>query len=420
MKENKTIFKVFLKGNIYYLYFLFFLLTANANDLQKNIQKVLPNVVKVNTNTNSGTGVIISEDGYILTAAHIVNMAQQKIKITFNNNKNYIANIVGVDELLDIALLKIEKDEKFNHIDLKNKFANIGEFVFVIGNPLNIGLSVKYGIVSAVNVNLNISNLDDFIQLDVQTNKGNSGSPIFNMDGEIIGLVNLKYGDNGISFAISTNSLQSIVEELKKYGEIRHGYLGITTEKIDKDTLKTLGVRESGVIITNIVQNGPVKDADLMVSDIILSYNDEKITESSQLNSLIDKTEVDADVEMEIFRNNKKLSVVVTIGENNKVEKQNDLLTKSIDVLDAYLLPIDNVIRDDFNLPNANGLYVLGVKQDGIAEKYGLMEGDVIIYLEQKPITKNLLLNAIKQQKHKIILIVNRNNENKVIVLNLD
>ena len=277
----------------------------------------------------------------------------------------------------------------------------------VAGNPYNLGISVSTGIISGLNRNLGLSAFDNFIQTDASINKGNSGGPMFDIDGKVIGLTSAIYSPNGektsIGFAIPTSDLLPIVEELKKYGYVRRGWIGISTIATQREIFDAINTRfKSGVIITKIEKNSPADKSNLKVSDIILSYNGKRIKTPRELSLLISSTEIGSEINLNVLRNGKEFLVKVKVDEakeNYKYDEEyENILSKSIEMFDMLLTPITKESKKRFNIQENEGMYVLKVKKDGFANKKGIKAGDIIISINQDTILDK---NTIFENVHK-------------------
>lgn len=394
-------------------------------NLADKFENILPSVVSISTTKTTkydneyyensfenlesiGSGFIISEDGYIITNNHVIDGADKiSVKLKGSETK-FPAEIIGVDEIMDIALLKLNLKTKlpFVEFDTTNN-QRVGDAILVAGNPYNLGISVSTGIISGLNRNLGLSAFDNFIQTDASINKGNSGGPMFGIDGKVIGLTSAIYSPNGektsIGFAIPTSDLLPIIEELKKYGYVRRGWIGILTTATQREIFDAINTRfKSGVIITKIEKNSPADKSNLKVSDIILSYNGKRIKTPRELSLLISSTEIGSEINLNVLRNGKEFLVKVKVDEakeNYKYDEEyENILSKSIEMFDMLLTPITKESRKRFNIQENEGMYVLKVKKDGFANKKGIKAGDIIISINQDTILDK---NTIFENVHK-------------------
>lgn len=404
-------------------------------DIKNNDDYFIVN--EVNDAIEVGSGFLISEDGYIITNNHIIENAD-KIFVNYNN-VNYQANLIGEDYFQDIALLKIDVKEKLPFLELKaNLDIKIGEKVIVIGNPYNLGLSVSTGIISAVNRNIKGSEYTNLIQTDAHINKGNSGGPMFNMNGDVIGVNSLIFSPNngeniGIGFAIPITNIINTVKEIKEFGYVQRGWLGIVGVEIDKDIFKILNSkRQTGILVKDVIEDSPAYKAGILPSDVIISYNNKHIEDLNQLLYMIRNSSINSSVNILILRNEKYIKLKATIKDLPNNIKYNELDEKikanSIELMDMYISQIDKNLINKYKLYNGlenKGLYVLDIKHNGIAEQNKIEKGDIVLSINQFRLTnKNDLttvLNNLKNNKQKeFIMIVRKNGLDKNIVLKLN
>lgn len=420
-------------------------------DLSNIIDNILPTVVSINTIKNEtynnnyymeenspetislGSGFLISEDGYIITNYHVIKDGK-KINIKLKGSEtNFPAEIVGVDEIMDVALLKISIKNKLPYVEFdKTNNYKVGDIVIVAGNPYNLGVSVSTGIISALNRNLKMTSFDNFIQTDASINKGNSGGPMFNLRGKVIGLTSAIYspdGSNvGIGFAMPTTDLLPLIEELKRYGYVKRGTIGITVENVQKEIFEVLDInnRRYGIIIVNVKTDSSAEKAGLLVSDIILKYNGKRVRNARELSLLIASTEIDSKVNLEVLRNNKIINISVKIEENKENYKYDSeyeaLLSKAVEVFDAVLIPINKTAKKRFDIQENKGMYVLKTKKGGLADKKGIRTGDIILSINQdQAIDGDIILqnihNAELNRSKYVFVIVKSMNKNNLIFM---
>ena len=231
---------------------------------------------------STGSGFIISEDGYLLTNNHVVEDAET-IKITLSNDEAYDAEVIGLDPRMDLALLKINPEKDLPYVSFGNsKESKVGEWVVAIGNPFGLGGTVTAGIISALGRNIGSGPYDQFIQTDAPINKGNSGGPLFNMDGEVIGVNTMIYsqtgGSVGIGFSIPSDLVKPVIDQLKKYGETRRGWLGVMIQNVTEELAKDMDLDEAkGALVQQVVKDGPADKAGIEEGDVIIGYNKEDI-----------------------------------------------------------------------------------------------------------------------------------------------
>lgn len=392
---------------------------------------------KESMNLNSiGSAFIISDDGYLLTNNHVVDGADSII--IYLNNIEYKAELIGSDFYKDIALLKINSKQKLVPMKLIEDIKyNVGDKVLAIGNPYGLGISISSGIISALDRNIKDIELNNLIQIDALINKGNSGGPLIDYNGNIIGINTILYSNsknnNGSSlgFAIPINSTLETINKLKEFGYIQYGWLGISGNDINNDIFEILNSkRRTGVFVTNVNKNSPADKAGILVGDIIISYSGKHISTFNQLLSFIRATAVDSSVDVLVLRNGKYIKLKATIEdspENNKYNVVNEKIKKnSVEFMDMIITKIDDNFVDKYEIYNhKNGMYVVDVKKNGLADYYNIEVGDIILTINQFQLkTKNDYDSAIsnlKLNKNKnFFMIIKKKKDKKNIVLKLN
>ncbi len=336
-----------------------------------------------------GSGFVISADGLIVTNNHVIEHADE-IEINFSDGSVLEAKVLGRDPDTDLALLKVESDRPLAYVDFADSDkAEVGDWVMAIGNPFGFGGSVSAGIISAKSRDLNSGRSDDFIQTDAAINKGNSGGPLFNLGGEVVGvnsaIISPTGGSVGIGFSIPSNLTKRIVQQLKATGKVRRGWLGVNVQPVDAGLLKAYGASaKDGVIISSVSEGGPASRDGLRVGDLIVSFNGKPIAGVRGLTRTIADAPIGKAARLEIIRSGKRQTVSVTLGEL----EQPDLGTPDIKVaagtissneLGAELTPVDDDARRRHGIPrDVDGLLVTSVSPRGAA--FGkLKRGDVIV-----------------------------------------
>ncbi len=344
-----------------------------------------------------GSGVIISADGYILTNNHVVENAD-KIKVTFEGDKEYDAEIVGTDPRTDVALVKIDADDlPFIRIG-DSEALRVGDQVMAIGNPFGVGQTVTMGIVSALGRTIGLIDYEDLIQTDASINPGNSGGALVNMQGELIGMnsaiLSRSGGSQGIGFAIPTNMAMRIVDALKSKGEVERAYLGVLPQEVDQNLADYYGMdRPRGVIISQVNDDTPAAKAGLKEGDIILSVDGEEIHNPSMLRNVISLSDVGHKAKLKLLRDGKEKTVEVTLdklpesaqgtpgGTRQGGGEDSSLDGVTVRALTAHLRQMANIPDD------VNGLIVTAVEPTSNAAREGLEMGDVILEVARQPVT---------------------------------
>ncbi len=268
--------------------------------------------------TSLGSGFIIKKNGIVVTNNHVIANAEDIIVRV--NKKEYAAKVVGADPYSDIAVLKIETSDSFSTVKFGNSDkARVGDWVIAIGNPFSLGGTVTSGIISARNRDINLTRYDDFIQTDAPINQGNSGGPLFNMDGDVIGINTAIYspsgGNSGIGFAIPSNAASTIIDQLIKYGETKRGWLGVRIQQVTKEIASLAGLQEpSGAFVGGVSEGSPAEKAGMKTGDIILEFDGKKIKTMRNLPRIVADTKVGKNVSVKIWRDKKSIIKRLILG----------------------------------------------------------------------------------------------------------
>ena len=272
-----------------------------------------------------GSGFIIDKKGIIVTNNHVIQGAEDII-VTVNGDKEYKVKIIGADPLSDIAVLQIETEDNFLPVNFGDSDkARIGDWVLAIGNPFGFGGTVTAGIISARNRNIGLSRYEDFIQTDASINSGNSGGPLFDTNGDVIGINTAILGQSGsigIGFAIPSNSAKRVIEQLIRYGETKRGWLGVRIQVVTKEIAEAEKLDKArGAFVESVAENSPSEKGGIIAGDIILEFDGKSIKEMMQLPQIVAQTDVGKSVKVKIWRNKKEIT---------KIIKQRKILVKEI------------------------------------------------------------------------------------------
>tara|TARA_R110000744_G_scaffold49808_1_gene108036 strand:+ start:186 stop:1634 length:1449 start_codon:yes stop_codon:yes gene_type:complete len=336
-----------------------------------------------------GSGFVISPDGIIITNNHVIDNADE-IEINFSDGRVLEATLVGRDRDTDLAVLKVNSRTPLPFVDLADSdHAEVGDWVIAIGNPFGFGGSVSAGIISARNRDLNSGRSDDFIQTDAAINRGNSGGPLFNLGGEVVGvntaIISPTGGSVGIGFSVPSNLVKRISKQLIEHGKVRRSWLGVNVQDADAALVKAYKAKgKGGVIVTRITDDGPADKAKLEVGDLVLSFDGKAIASVREMTRLISDAPIGKTVALSIIRDGKARNVSVTLGElaDDDDAKGGSVLPDmpaSSNDLGAELQSIDDDIRRRFGIPkDVEGVVVTSVSARGRA--FGkLSRGDVIV-----------------------------------------
>ena len=268
--------------------------------------------------TALGSGFIINEKGIVVTNNHVIQDAEDII-VRVNGDKEFKAKVIGADPLSDIAVLQLETKEKFIPVKFGNSDqARIGDWVIAIGNPFGLGGTVTSGIISARNRSIGLSRYEDFIQTDASINSGNSGGPLFDMNGDVIGINTAilgRSGSIGIGFSIPSNSAKLVIDQLIKFGETKRGWLGVRIQDVTKEIAEVEKLdKPRGALVASVAKNSPSDKAGVEAGDIILEFNGVAIKEMKELPIIVARTEVGKKVKVKIWRDKKEITKTIILG----------------------------------------------------------------------------------------------------------
>ena len=384
-----------------------------------------------------GSGFVISADGYIVTNNHVIETADE-IAIEFFDGKVLDAELVGTDPNTDIAVLKVEADEalpfvKFGDSDI----ARVGDWVLAIGNPLGQGFSVSASIISARNRTLQSGPYDDFIQTDAAINRGNSGGPLFNMDGDVIGvntaIISPNGGSIGLGFSMSSRVVRGVVDQLLEFGETRRGWLGVQIQDVDEDLAEALGLDGVKGALISGVPDGPAKDAGILAGDVILTFDGQEVQDTRSLVALVGATEVGKTVRVTVFREGETETLGVTLGRREEAEKERVLPAvaepkkpEEIEELGMTLSSLTPEIREQLQLNNdANGVAIVNVDESSDAFEKGLRPGDLIKEVDHEVVDSPSAVNAAFKDareggRKSVLLKVDRTGNSRFVGLALN
>jgi serine protease Do len=377
--------------------------------------------------TALGSGVIISEDGLILTNHHVVARASE-INVRLDNDKEYVATLVGSDPQTDLALIQIKPDKDFpTPARLGDSDATrVGSAVMAVGNPFGLGHTVTAGIISARGRIIGAGPYDDFLQTDAAINPGNSGGPLFNMDGEVIGInTAIVAQGQGIGFAIPINLAVELLPQLRK-GKVIRGWLGVMIQDLTEELAESLGLEDTdGVLVSDVVSGAPAEKAGLQRGDVIVQVNGEDVEESHVLSRTIAGTPPDTKVEITVIRNGKEQTIPVTLGtlpeegpsgrppQQEQQEPPDERWGLTVQELTPELAR-----RLDLNA-DQQGVVVVGIQPGSPAAQSGLQPGDLIQEADRKPVRNVSDFNQIvrKAEKDRLLLLVRRGPGTLYVVL---
>ena len=385
--------------------------------------------------TALGSGFIIDSKGIVVTNNHVIKGAED-ILVRVNGDKEYEATVIGADPLSDIAVLQIKSKEKFTAVKFgdSNK-ARIGDWVIAIGNPYGLGGTVTSGIISARNRSIGISRYEDFIQTDASINIGNSGGPLFDMEGNVIGINTAILGQSGsigIGFSIPSNSAKKVIDQLIKYGETKRGWLGVRIQTVSKEIADVEKLDEPrGALVASVAEGSPSDKAGILAGDIILEFNGTLIKEMKELPLIVAQTEVGKTVEVKVWRNKEEITKKIKLGrletsEDFKVRKKvEEIKTSEIQELKITVRKLTKEDVKTRRLPeNTTGAVITKIEDDSLVNYLNI--NDVIVEAQKKKIKtigdlQNIVKIAIRSEEKTILIaIYNNQNQRRYIGVKLD
>ncbi len=373
-----------------------------------------------------GSGFIIDEKGIVITNNHVIQDAEDII-VRVNGDEEFKAKIIGSDPLSDIAVLQLETDKKFIPVAFGDSDkARIGDWVIAIGNPFGLGGTVTSGIISARNRSIGLSRYEDYIQTDASINSGNSGGPLFDMNGDVIGINTAilgRSGSIGIGFSIPSNSAKIVIDQLLEFGETKRGWLGVRIQDVTQEIADVEKLDEPrGALVASVADNSPSAKAGIKAGDIILEFNGVKINQMKELPAIVAKTKVGTNVKVKIWRNKKELTKNVLLGrletsEDFKVTEKSSPVESTIENLKITVRKLNNEDISQRKLPNqTKGLVITKIENDSPLTN-SIEVNSIIIEAQKKKIktAKDLdqIVKEVLKSNQKTILLVIYNSQNQ-------
>ena len=386
-----------------------------------------------------GSGFIIDEDGIVVTNNHVIQDADDII-VRVNGDQEFKAKVLGADPLMDIAVLQLETKEKFIPVAFGDSDkARIGDWVLAIGNPFGLGGTVTAGIISARNRSIGLSRYEDFIQTDASINSGNSGGPLFDMEGNVIGINTAILGRNGsigIGFSIPSNSAQQVIKQLIEFGETKRGWLGVRIQDVTKEIAEVEQLdKPRGALVASVAENSPSAKAGIEAGDIILEFNGVEIKQMKELPAIVARTEVGKNVDVKIWRNKKEITKKVLLGrletsEDFKVsENPKNKEQKTDDIIEKLRISVRPLTKEDIKnrkLPNqTTGLVITNMANNSPLVN-SIEINSIIVEAQKKKIKsadelRDIVQKAINSNQKTILLaIYNNQNQRRYIGVKLD
>ena len=383
-----------------------------------------------------GSGFIIDKEGIVITNNHVIQGAED-ILVRVNGDKEYKAKVLGADPGMDIAVLKMETDEKFIPVEFGDSDkARIGDWVIAIGNPFGFGGTVTSGIISARNRSIGLSRYEDFIQTDASINQGNSGGPLFNMDGDVIGINTAILGPSGsigIGFAIPSNNAQRVINQLIEFGETKRGWLGVRIQYVTNEIAEIEKLdKPRGALIASVAEGSPSEDAGIKAGDIILEFDGKAINEMNELPKIVAATDVGKKVNVKVWRNQRELTKVIILGRletSSDFKPQQKVLQKpkenKIEGLKISVRLLNKKDITERQLPKGtSGVVITKIEKDSPVNN--LEVNNIIVEVQKKKINtigdlKNTIDKTLRSaEKTLLIVIYNNQNQRRYIGVKLD
>jgi serine protease Do len=374
-----------------------------------------------------GSGFVIDPSGLVVTNNHVIEGADEIIINFTDGSKLKVTKILGHDPKTDLALLKVEPKKPLKAVTFGNSSSmRVGDWVMAIGNPFGLGGSVTVGIISATKRDINAGPYDDFLQTDAAINRGNSGGPLFNMDGQVIGvntaIISPTGGSIGIGFAVPSNSAVQVIDQLKQYGETRRGWLGVHVQNVTEEVAASLGLQEpKGALVAKVSPDSPAAAAGIQPSDVILNFDGQPIENMRSLPRAVAATPIGKSVAVALLRKNQTVNVTVTVGRLPEDEEVEDGVTSEEqpapepereDLLGLSISPLTDELRNRFGIGKSiEGVIITEVKPNSPAAQKDVKPGDVIVEVTQEKVkqpqdVKARLLAVKKSGRRSVLLLL--------------
>ena len=384
-----------------------------------------------------GSGFVIDPKGIVITNNHVIEGAD-KIEVTFIDGTTLPATVKGSDPKTDLAVLEVVSDKPLPYVELgDSERIRVGDWVVAIGNPFGLGGSVTAGIVSALNRDIHAGNYDDFIQTDAAINRGNSGGPLFDMQGRVVGvnsaIISPSGASVGIGFAVPTSTVKPVVEQIMKYGETRRGWIGVRIQSVTPEIAESLGLGVArGALVAGVSPDGPASAAGIETGDIVLAFNGRTINAMRDLPRVVAEADIGATVDVQLFRDGETLTRKIEVGrledEEDKVAQsapKDEPVEKTTVVLGLSLSALNDDLRRRFGVPaETEGVLVTDVDPLGAAVEKGVRPGDVIVEVAQRPVStpadvERIVLSEEKGGRKSVLLRISAAGDIRFVALRL-
>jgi len=383
-----------------------------------------------------GSGFIVDPSGYVVTNSHVVGDAA-KVEVTLQDNNKYTAKIIGRDPKTDIAVLKINADKPLPYVKFgDSSAAQVGDWVMAVGNPFGLEGTVTTGIISARGRDIHSGPFDDFLQIDAPINRGNSGGPTFNLEGEVIGINTAIYSPNGgsvgIGFAVPSNVAKTIVAQLEEHGKVSRGWLGVQIQEVTPAIAASLGLHgEQGALVAVVASGSPAAKAGIKQGDVILSFNGTEVSHLRDLPLAVAATAPDTDATITIWRSGQPVQLQAKVGElaNEQVASadgsEDEGQPMKAEAMGMHFAPLTAQLRRELHVgKDVHGVVVMRVDSGSVAEDVSLSEGDVLVAIDQQPVNTPeeaaaKLQEVANSPKKSALLLLNRHGVTQYVGVNL-
>ncbi|MDX9689902.1 MAG: DegQ family serine endoprotease [Proteobacteria bacterium] len=386
-----------------------------------------------------GSGFVIDPKGYVVTNLHVIQDAEE-ITVILQDDTNLRATVVGRDKRTDLAVLKVDSKKPLTAVSFGDSDkVRIGDWILAIGNPFGLGGTVTKGIISARARDINSGPYDDYLQTDAPINRGNSGGPMFNMKGEVIGVNTAIFspsgGSVGIGFAIPSVMAKNVVQQLIEHGETKRGWLGVRIQEVTQEIADSMEMGKArGALVSSVTEGGPAAAAGFNVGDVVIAFDGKLITEMQKLPRIVAETDVGKTVNVTLLRKGKELTLKVKVGkleqedeEEGQAEapaKKSVIKSDKIDLLGINVAQLTDELRKKYDLgKGVSGLLIVSVQTSGLAADFGLKEGDVISQVAQADVVTSEQLKAAAEKQKKegkpLLILVDRKGDLRFIAIPL-
>ncbi len=379
-----------------------------------------------------GSGFIIKKNGTVVTNNHVIAGADDILVRV--EDKEYKAKVIGADPYMDIAVLKMESKDQFKPVSFGDSdIARVGDWAVAIGNPFGLGGTVTAGIISARNRDINLTRYDDFIQTDASINQGNSGGPLFNLKGEVIGINTAiiapgQSGSIGIGFAIPANAASNVIDQLIQFGETKRGWLGVRIQEVTKEIAEVEKLKKpQGALVASVGDNSPADKAGIKAGDIILNFDGKKIDTMRTLPKVVASTQVGKSVELKIWRNKKLISKRLILGRlesSEEFQEKKTKIVKKVEDIEKLKIAVRDITEEDISSRNLSkktkGVVITEISIRSPLNNL-LSVNDIIIEVQKNPIEsssdlKKLVNNIFKKgEKTLLLTVINKNNQRRYL-----